>query len=186
MLAITVFSGRHLTGYRAAPQVFYFAPQNLWCLVYQTGNASYSTTTDISNPASWSAPRHFYSGMPDIIRQNIGNGYWVDMWVTCDTVNCHLFSSDDNGHLYRSQTTVANFPNGFSLEARSAHPDQLHLLTPLRPHPRQYRQTHIVRSQRPDLRRVLTSRHAPVPSSVRRRDRALPAGKTPRKERPCP
>jgi endo-1,4-beta-xylanase len=32
------------TGYRAALQVFFFAPQNLWYLVYQTGNASYSTT----------------------------------------------------------------------------------------------------------------------------------------------
>jgi hypothetical protein len=102
------------TGYRAAPQVFYFAPQGLWYLVYQTGNASYSTNPDISNPNGWSAPRNFYSAMPDIIRQNIGNGFWVDMWVICDAVNCYLFSSDDNGHLYRSQTTLASFPNGFT------------------------------------------------------------------------
>ncbi|WP_391858430.1 non-reducing end alpha-L-arabinofuranosidase family hydrolase [Streptomyces rugosispiralis] len=101
-------------GYRAAPQVFYFAPQKTWYLVYQTGNASYSTNTDISNPNGWSAPRNFYSSMPDIIRQNIGNGYWVDMWVICDSANCYLFSSDDNGHLYRSQTTLAQFPNGFT------------------------------------------------------------------------
>ena len=102
------------TGYRAAPQVFYYAPQRLWYLVYQTGNASYSTNSDISNPNGWSAPRNFYSSMPDIIRQNIGGGYWVDMWVICDSANCYLFSSDDNGHLYRSQTTVGQFPNGFS------------------------------------------------------------------------
>ncbi|GIH65345.1 non-reducing end alpha-L-arabinofuranosidase family hydrolase [Microbispora siamensis] len=101
------------SGYRAAPEVFYFAPQKLWYLVYQTGNASYSTNPDIGNPNGWSAPKNFYSGMPDIIRQNIGNGYWVDMWVICDNANCYLFSSDDNGHLYRSQTTLANFPNGF-------------------------------------------------------------------------
>lgn len=101
-------------GYRAAPQVFYFAPQGLWYLVYQTGNASYSTNPDINNPAGWSAPRDFYSGMPDIIRENIGDGYWVDMWVICDAANCYLFSSDDNGHLYRSQTTLATFPNGFT------------------------------------------------------------------------
>jgi hypothetical protein len=101
-------------GYRAAPQVFYFAPQNLWYLVYQNGNAAYSTNSDISNPNGWSAPRNFYSSMPDIIRQNIGNGFWVDMWVICDSANCYLFSSDDNGHLYRSQTTVAQFPNGFT------------------------------------------------------------------------
>ncbi|MEH0542537.1 non-reducing end alpha-L-arabinofuranosidase family hydrolase [Streptomyces sp. B21-105] len=101
-------------GYRAAPQVFYNAPQRLWYLVYQTGNASYSTNPDISNPNGWSAPRNFYPSMPDIIRQNIGNGYWVDMWVICDSANCYLFSSDDNGHLYRSQTTVGQFPNGFT------------------------------------------------------------------------
>lgn len=101
-------------GYRAAPEVFYFAPQGLWYLVYQTGNASYSTNPDISNPAGWTAPRHFYSSMPQIIRDNIGNGYWVDMWVVCDAANCYLFSSDDNGHLYRSQTTVGQFPNGMT------------------------------------------------------------------------
>jgi endo-1,4-beta-xylanase len=102
------------SGYRAAPEVFYFAPQRKWYLVYQTGNASFSTNRDINNPAGWSAPRNFYSGTPAIVTQNIGNGFWVDMWVVCDRVNCYLFSSDDNGHLYRSQTTVANFPNGFS------------------------------------------------------------------------
>jgi Glycosyl hydrolase family 62 len=102
------------TGYRAAPEVFWFAPQHRWYLVYQTGNASYSTNRDINNPAGWSAPKNFYDGVPPIIQQNIGNGFWVDMWVICDRVNCYLFSSDDNGHLYRSQTTVADFPNGMS------------------------------------------------------------------------
>jgi hypothetical protein len=102
------------TGYRAAPQVFYFAPQRLWYLVYQNGNAAYSTNSDINNPSGWSAPKTFYSGMPNIIRNNIGNGYWVDMWVICDSSNCHLFSSDDNGHLYRSQTSISNFPNGMN------------------------------------------------------------------------
>ncbi|WP_405866167.1 non-reducing end alpha-L-arabinofuranosidase family hydrolase [Streptomyces sp. NBC_00005] len=102
------------TGYRAAPQVFYYAPQGLWYLVYQTGNASYSTNSDIGNPNGWSAPRNFYASMPDIIKQNIGSGYWVDMWVICDSANCYLFSSDDNGHLYRSQTTVGQFPKGFT------------------------------------------------------------------------
>ncbi|MFF9587535.1 non-reducing end alpha-L-arabinofuranosidase family hydrolase [Streptomyces achromogenes] len=102
------------SGYRAAPQVFYYAPQKLWYLVYQTGNASYSTNKDISDPNGWSAPRDFYPDMPEIIKQNIGNGYWVDMWVICDSADCYLFSSDDNGHLYRSQTTVGQFPNGFT------------------------------------------------------------------------
>ncbi len=101
------------TGYRAAPHLFYFAPQNLWYLVYQTGLPTYSTSTDPSNPRSWSTPRNFMSAEPDIVRQNKGNGNWLDFWVICDSANCHLFSSDDNGHIYRAQTSVANFPNGF-------------------------------------------------------------------------
>ncbi|KAG9414614.1 hypothetical protein AC1031_008019 [Aphanomyces cochlioides] len=102
------------TGYRAAPEVFFFAPQNLWYLVYQNGNAAYSTNKDISNPNGWSAPKNFYSGTPSIISQNIGKGSWLDMFVICDSANCYLFSSDDNGHLYRSQTSISNFPNSMS------------------------------------------------------------------------
>lgn len=100
-------------GYRAAPQAFYFAPKKKWYLVYQTGLPSYSTTDDPSKPETWSAPKNFQDKMPDIIAQNIGNGFWVDFWVVCDKKMCYLFSSDDNGHLYRSETTVRDFPNGF-------------------------------------------------------------------------
>jgi len=98
-------------GYRAAPQVFYKTSQKLWYLIFQDGNAAYSTNTDITNPAGWSAVKHFWTSQPSIITQNIGAGYWVDMWVICDTANCYHFSSDDNGHLYRASTTLANFPN---------------------------------------------------------------------------
>ncbi|OXY92891.1 alpha-L-arabinofuranosidase [Streptomyces diastatochromogenes] len=100
-------------GYRAAPQVFYFAPQNLWYMVYQTGPPTYSTSTNPADPHSWSAPRTLISQEPPIVTQNKGNGTWIDFWVICDTANCHLFFSDDNGHIYRAQTSLANFPNGF-------------------------------------------------------------------------
>lgn len=100
-------------GYRAAPHIFYFAPHNLWYMVYQTGLPSYSTSTDPSNPRSWSAPRNFMNSEPAIVSQNKGNGSWLDFWMICDSSNCYLFSSDDNGHIYRSQTTLANFPNWF-------------------------------------------------------------------------
>jgi endo-1,4-beta-xylanase len=116
------------TGYRAAPEVFYFAPQKLWYLVYQNGNAAYSTNPDINNPAGWSAPKTFYPDMPQIIKDNIGAGYWVDMWVICDAAECHLFSHDDNGHLYRSQTSLADFPNGMSEPVIAMQdPDRFHL-----------------------------------------------------------
>ncbi|KAE8330523.1 glycosyl hydrolase family 62-domain-containing protein [Aspergillus sergii] len=82
------------TGYRAAPRVFYFEPHKL------------------CNPGGWSAPENSFDSMPSIISENIGNGNWVDMWTICDSSDCYLFSSDDNGHLYRSQSSLGNFPNG--------------------------------------------------------------------------
>jgi hypothetical protein len=108
-------------GYKTAPMLFYFAPQKLWYLTYQMGsNIGYSTNSDITNPYGWSATKTFYSSMPTIISQNIGSGYWVDSWVICDSANCYLFSMDDNGHLYRSQTSVGNFPNGMGNTAIAA------------------------------------------------------------------
>ncbi|MFC3996017.1 non-reducing end alpha-L-arabinofuranosidase family hydrolase [Nocardiopsis sediminis] len=100
-------------GYRAAPQVFYFAPQQMWYLVYQTGPPSYSTNTDISDPDGWTAPRTFIDEVPPIVEEN-GDGFWLDFWVTCDTATCHLFASDDNGHLYRAETSAGSFPDGFA------------------------------------------------------------------------
>jgi endo-1,4-beta-xylanase len=102
------------SGYRAAPEAFFFAPQNKWYLVYQTGPPSFSTNTDISQPNGWTAPRNFYASTPPIVTQNQGSGTWIDFWVICDNSFCYLFFSDDNGHFYRARTTVANFPNGFS------------------------------------------------------------------------
>ncbi|MER5301796.1 non-reducing end alpha-L-arabinofuranosidase family hydrolase [Streptomyces lasiicapitis] len=101
-------------GYRAAPQVFYFAPQNLWYMVYQTGPPTYSTSTNPADPRSWSAPRTFISEEPQVVKDNKGDGTWIDFWVICDTTSCHLFFSDDNGHIYRARTGLANFPNGFT------------------------------------------------------------------------
>ncbi|MPY47901.1 non-reducing end alpha-L-arabinofuranosidase family hydrolase [Streptomyces acidicola] len=92
------------TRYAAAPQVFYFAPKGVWYLVYQTGPPSYSTSTDPGNPQSWSAPRTF---------QNAAPSGTLDYWVICDSTKCYLFSADDNGHVYRSETTVGEFPGGF-------------------------------------------------------------------------
>ena len=97
----------------AAPQVFYFTPQHKWYMIYEWGNV-YSTNTDLSNASGWSSPKSFYATEPPIVAQNKGSGGMIDFWVICDAANCYLFFSDDNGHLYRGQTTVASFPNGFS------------------------------------------------------------------------
>jgi endo-1,4-beta-xylanase len=99
-------------GYRAAPQVFYFAPQKTWYLVYQGADPLYSTSNDISDPESWSAPKPFFSTVPDIVKQPQGNG-WLDFWVICDDKKCYLFNTDDHGRLLRSETEINRFPNGF-------------------------------------------------------------------------
>lgn len=117
------------TGYKAAPQVFYFAPQQKWYLTYQIGdNVAYSTTTDIADPRSWSAPTKFYGSTPQIVLDNMGDGQWLDFWTICDSANCHMYSSDDNGNLYRAQTTAARFPNGFSDPVIAMHDSNHHWL----------------------------------------------------------
>ena len=111
-------------GFRATPQVFWFAPQKLWYLVYQTGQASYSTNPDINDPDGWSAPESFYRGVPDLVREHVPpGGYWVGMWVSCDDVSCYLFSSDSRGHLFRSRTSAADFPGGMSPPVIAAQSD---------------------------------------------------------------
>jgi hypothetical protein len=98
------------SGYRCAPQLFYFTPQEKWYLVYQSGPPMYSTADDPSKPDTWTAPTPFFPSEPSIIT---ANGGWLDFWIICDDVHCHMFSSDDKGRLYRSQTTIGCFPNGF-------------------------------------------------------------------------
>ena len=99
-------------GYRAAPQVFYFAPQKTWYLIYQGADPLYSTSSDIGDPLSWSAPKPFFDAVPDIIKSPQGSG-WLDFWVICDDKKCYLFNTDDHGRLLRSETAIGQFPNGF-------------------------------------------------------------------------
>ena len=71
-------------GYRAAPQVYYFAPQKLWYLIYQGGDPLYSTTQDINDPSSWTAPKPFYPVVPESVKNAKGEAGWLDFWNICD------------------------------------------------------------------------------------------------------
>lgn len=103
-----------LQGYHAAPQIFFFKPQNKWYLVFQSGPPQYSTNDDIANPAGWTMPQPFYASEPATVTENKGaTGGWLDFWVICDNDNCYLFFSDDAGHWYRAKTAAADFPAGF-------------------------------------------------------------------------
>lgn len=96
-------------GYKCAPELFYFEPQDLWYLIWQQQDPAYSTTKTPDNPRSWSTPKRFYSngsipGAPSLP---------IDYWPIADNNNFYLFFTGDDGKVYRSKTTLANFPNGF-------------------------------------------------------------------------
>lgn len=97
--------------YVAAPHLFYFRPQQKWYLVFQSGPPMYSTADDPGDPTAWTPPAPFFSATPAIVVQN--GGGWLDYWVICDTASCHLFFTNNQGHWYKSKTSIAEFPNGF-------------------------------------------------------------------------
>ena len=95
-------------GYHCAPHIFYFAPQKLWYLVYQSQQPTYSTTTDLSKPETWTKPQNFFDGTPKSVVEG-----WLDYWVICDETHAYLFFTDDHGRFYRSRTALSDFPEGF-------------------------------------------------------------------------
>jgi len=103
-----------LRGYHAAPQVFFFRPQNKWYLIFQSGQPQYSTTDDLDRPETWTTPLNFFASEPETVTANKGSsGGWLDFWLICEAPLCLLFFTDDNGTFYRSQTDIARFPAGF-------------------------------------------------------------------------
>jgi hypothetical protein len=103
-------------GFFCAPQVFYFAPQKLWYLICQASDPSwspnyqpaFSTTSNIADPKSWSALKPMFGRQPTTTKA------WLDFWVICDQQNAHLFFTSMNGKLWRSQTSLADFPSKWS------------------------------------------------------------------------
>ncbi|MCA9268297.1 MAG: hypothetical protein KDA41_07490, partial [Planctomycetales bacterium] len=102
--------------YFCAPQVFYFAPQRKWYLVYQVGMpgakkmwVAYSTTDNIDDPASWTKAQPMLDGGPDDPREVGG----LDYWIVCDDARAYLFFTSLNGKLWRLWTPLADFPHGF-------------------------------------------------------------------------
>lgn len=93
-------------GNSVAPQVFFFRPHNKWYLITQWPG-TYATTDDIRNP-NWSAKQRLLQGEP---------AGALDFWVICNSTHCYLYFSRDDGVLYMSKTTIANFPNfsGYSI-----------------------------------------------------------------------
>ncbi len=102
--------------YYCAPQVFYFTPHEKWYLVYQMGVSgqekmwvAYSTTSDISDPNSWTEARPILDGGKGDPR-TVGG---LDYWVICDDERAYLFLTSLDGRMWRLWTELDDFPNGF-------------------------------------------------------------------------
>jgi hypothetical protein len=109
------------SGYHTAPQVFFFAPQNKWYLIFQSGQPQFSTNSDPTKPQNWTLPKNFYASRPSSVSN------WIDFWVICDTANCYLFFNGDNGNFYRASTPIGNFPNGFNTPVIVASSSQFNM-----------------------------------------------------------
>lgn len=102
--------------YFCAAQVFYFRPHQKWYLIYQMGVpdskkmwVAFSTTSDISDPHSWTQARAILDGGAKDTR-TVGG---LDYWVICDESQAYLFFTSLNGKMWRMKTQLDSFPNGF-------------------------------------------------------------------------
>ena len=105
-----VGTNENLGGYKAAPQLFFFEPQGLWYLVFQTQDPAYSTNTDPTEVEGWTAPTQVMS-LPPLLTDNDAVGY--DYWIICDDTECFMFFTGANDVLYRARTLKTEFPSGF-------------------------------------------------------------------------
>ncbi len=102
-------------GFYCAPQVFYFTPQKKWYLICQASDpswepeygAAYSTTTDIADPGSWSKLRPLGA-------RRAGSKAGLDYWIICDQQKAHLFFTTLDGHMWREETSLDDFPHRWS------------------------------------------------------------------------
>ena len=102
--------------YYCAPQVFYFRPHKKWHLIYQVSMpgtdkmwVACSTTSDISDPQSWTRAMPILDGGKDDPR-DVGG---LDYWIICDDQRAYLFLTNLDGKMWRLWTRLDEFPRGF-------------------------------------------------------------------------
>ena len=99
------------TGYKCAPELFYFASQKKWYFTFQTQAPAFSTSVTPDDPTSWTKPENFFAD--DLYRQYMPR-LPIDYHFIGDGQHMYMFFTGDDGNFYRSRTTYAEFPKGFS------------------------------------------------------------------------
>ncbi len=105
----------HEAGRYGAPQVFYFAPHGKWYLICQATDeawnpqyaAAYATTSDITDPGSWSS-------LAPLGARPADGKPGLDFWIICDDQKAYLFFTTLDGCLWREETSLGSFPTGWS------------------------------------------------------------------------
>lgn len=106
------------TPYGCAPQIFYFEPQDIWYLIFQTKDENYQPafvmTKTIEDPHSWSEAR------PLLIKDSTEK--WIDFWVICDDKHAYLFYTQSHCDVMVRRTKLTSFPSGWG-ESRKIFSD---------------------------------------------------------------
>jgi hypothetical protein len=102
-------------GFYCAPQVFFFRPQQTWYLICQASDPrwdpeygpAFSTNPNIVDAEGWSRLAPLQHRKSSANRE-------LDFWIICDHQKVHLFFTSLDGRMWREETRLEDFPQGWS------------------------------------------------------------------------
>ncbi|MFF6914486.1 non-reducing end alpha-L-arabinofuranosidase family hydrolase [Streptomyces sp. NPDC012466] len=99
-----------VSGSVIAPELFYLSTKNIWVMASNGWDTAwpftYRTSSDPTNPNSWSAPQPLFTGSLPV-------GGPIDPTLIADDQNMYLFFANDKGGIFKSTMPLANFPSSF-------------------------------------------------------------------------